>query len=90
MYETPVTECTIATQDPSTGACSARIGGENLTAKTAMKSVGTSVAALAAIVAGAVGVTSIAFVPASPAQVQLAAVGAPMPQDPPPPLPVPA
>jgi hypothetical protein len=58
--------------------------------KTTMKSVGTSVAALGAIGAAAVGVTSIAFVPASQAQVQLAAVGAPMPQDPPPPPPVPA
>jgi hypothetical protein len=50
-----------------------------------MKSVATSVAAVGAIGAAAVGVTSAAFVPASPAQVQLAAVGAPLPQDPPPP-----
>jgi hypothetical protein len=52
-----------------------------------MKSVATSVAALGAIGAAAVGVTSAAFVPAGPAQVQLAAVGAPLPQDPPPPAP---
>jgi len=54
-----------------------------------MKSVATSVAALGAIGAAAVGVTSVAFVPASPAQVQLAAFGAPLPQDPPPPPPPP-
>jgi hypothetical protein len=59
-----------------------------------MKSVATSVAALGAIGAAAVGVTSIASVPfGSPAQVQLAAVGAPygpaLPQDPPPPPPAP-
>jgi len=49
------------------------------------KFVATNVAALGAIGAAAVGVTSIASVPAgSPAQVQLAAVGAPLPQDPPP------
>jgi len=54
-----------------------------------MKSVVTSVAAVGAIGAAAVGVTSAAFVPASPAQVQLAAVGAPLPQDPPPPPPLP-
>jgi hypothetical protein len=57
--------------------------------KTAMKSVATGVAALGAIGAAAIGVTSIAFVPASPAQVQLAAIGAPLPQDPPPPPPPP-
>jgi len=50
-----------------------------------MKSVATSVAAVGAVGAAAVGVTSVAFVPASPAQVQLAAFGAPLPQDPPPP-----
>jgi hypothetical protein len=54
-----------------------------------LKSVATSVAAVGAIGAAAVGVTSVAFVPASPAQVQLAAVGAPLPQDPPPPPPAP-
>ena len=54
-----------------------------------MKSVATGVAAVGAIGAAAVGVTSAAFVPASPAQVQLAAVGAPLPQDPPPPPPAP-
>jgi hypothetical protein len=52
-----------------------------------LKSVATSVAAVGAIGATGVGVTSAAFVPASPAQVQLAAVGTPLPQDPPPPLP---
>jgi hypothetical protein len=54
-----------------------------------VKSVATSVAAVGAIGAAAVGVTSVAFVPASPAQVQLAAVGVPLPQDPPPPPPPP-
>ena len=53
-----------------------------------MKSVATGVAAVGAIGAAAVGVTSAAFAPAGPAQVQLAAVGAPygpaLPQDPPP------
>jgi hypothetical protein len=53
--------------------------------KMSMKSVATGAAAVGAIGAAAVGATSIAFVPASPAQVQLAAVGAPLPQDPPPP-----
>jgi hypothetical protein len=57
--------------------------------KTTMKSVATSVAAVGAIGAAAVGVTSIAFVPGSPAQMQLAAAGAPLPQDPPPPPPAP-
>jgi hypothetical protein len=48
-----------------------------------MKFAATSVAALGAIGAAAVGVTSIASVLAgNPAQVQLAAVGAPLPQDP--------
>jgi hypothetical protein len=65
------------------------IEGEDLTMKMTMKSVATSVAAVGAIGATAVGVTSITFVPASPAQVQLAAVGAPLPQDPPPPPPAP-
>jgi hypothetical protein len=50
-----------------------------------MKSIATSVAAMGAIGAAAVGVTSIGFVPAGPAQVQLADFGAPLPQDPPPP-----
>jgi hypothetical protein len=50
-----------------------------------VKSVVTGVAAVGAIGAAAVGVTSIAFVGASPAQVQLAAFGAPLPQDPAPP-----
>jgi hypothetical protein len=54
-----------------------------------MKFVATSIAAVGAIGAAAVGVTSAAFVPASPAQVQLAAVGAPLPHDPPPPPPFP-
>ena len=54
-----------------------------------MKSAATSVAALGAIGAAAVGVTSIASATVSPAQVQLAAVGAPLPQDPPPPPPLP-
>jgi hypothetical protein len=50
-----------------------------------VKSIVTGVAAVGAIGAAAIGVTSIAFVGASPAQVQLAAFGAPLPQDPPPP-----
>ena len=54
-----------------------------------MKSVATSVAAVGAIGAAAVGVTSAAFVPASPAHVQLVALGAPLPHDPPPPPPFP-
>ena len=53
--------------------------------ETTTKSVATRVSALGAIGAAAVGVTSAAFVPASPAQVQLVAVGAPQPQDPLPP-----
>lgn len=52
-------------------------------AKT-LKSVATSVAAVSAIGAAGVGVTLAAFVPASADPVQLAAVGAPLPQDPPP------
>jgi hypothetical protein len=63
--------------------------GEDLTMKMTMKSVATSVAAVGAVGAAAIGVTSAAFVPASPAQVRLAAVGAPLPQDPPLPPPVP-
>lgn len=47
-----------------------------------VKAIVTGVAALGALGAAAIGVTSIAAVPA--AQVQLAAVGAPLPQDPPP------
>src|SRR5947209_5484585 len=62
--------------------------GEDLTMTTTLtttlKSAATSVAAVAAIGAAGLGVTAAAFVPASPDQVQLAAVGAPMPQDPPP------
>jgi hypothetical protein len=58
-----------------------------MTLGVTIKSVATSVAAFSAIGASAVGVTSIAFVPASPTQVQLAAVGAPygpaLPQNPP-------
>jgi hypothetical protein len=65
------------------------IEGEDLTMTMTLKSVATSVAAVGAIGAAAVGTTSAAFVPASPAQVQLAAVGAPLPQDPPPPPPAP-
>jgi hypothetical protein len=50
-----------------------------------VKAIATGVAALGAIGAAAVGVTSIATVSATgPAQVQLAAFGAPLPQDPPP------
>jgi hypothetical protein len=68
-----------------------RINGEDptlKTMKTTMKSVATGVAAVGAIGAAAIGVTSVAFNPASPAQVQLASwsgVGAPLPQDPVPP-----
>jgi hypothetical protein len=50
-----------------------------------MKSIATGVAAVGAIGAAAIGVTSVGFVPAGPDQVQLAAFGAPLPQDPPPP-----
>ncbi len=54
-----------------------------------VKAMATGVAALGAIGAAAIGVTAIAAVPAGSAgQVQLAAVGAPLPQDPPPPAPV--
>jgi hypothetical protein len=48
-----------------------------------MKSIATGVAAVAAVGAAAVGVTSIAAVAAAP-RVQPVAVGAPLPQDPPP------
>jgi hypothetical protein len=47
-----------------------------------IKSIATGVAAVGAIGAAAVGVTSVGFVPVSPAQVQLAAIGAPLPLDP--------
>ena len=51
----------------------------------AIKYVATGVAALGAVGAAAVGTASIASVAAgSPAQVQLAALGAPVPQNPPP------
>lgn len=56
---------------------------------TTLKSIATRVAAVGAIGAAGIGVTSAAFVPASPAQVQLAAFGAPLPQDPPPAPPLP-
>jgi hypothetical protein len=62
-----------------------RIDGEDPTMKMTMKSVATGVAAVGAIGAAAIGVTSTAFVTAGPAPVQLAAVGAPLPQDPVPP-----
>jgi hypothetical protein len=60
-----------------------------------VKAIATSVAALGALGAAAIGVTSIATIPAgSTPAVQLAAVGAPygpaLPQDPPPPAPAPA
>jgi hypothetical protein len=48
-----------------------------------MKSIATGVAAVAAVGAAAVGVASIAAVPAS-LHVRTVAVGAPLPQDPPP------
>lgn len=51
---------------------------------TSIKSAATGVAALGAIAAAAVGAASIASTESgNPAQVQLAAVGAPLPQDPP-------
>ncbi len=51
-------------------------------------SIATGVAALGAFAAAAIGVTSVAAVPAyGPEQVRLAAVGAPLPQDPPAPDP---
>jgi hypothetical protein len=74
---------------------SMRIDGEDPTMNTTMKSVATGVAALGAIGAAAIGVTLVAPFPAGPAQVQLAAIGAPasgwypQPQDPPPPPPAP-
>lgn len=50
-----------------------------------LKAIATGVAAAGAIGAAAVGVTSIASLPVTgAAQVRLAAVGAPLPQDPPP------
>ncbi|WP_322857667.1 hypothetical protein [Mycobacterium shigaense] len=53
-----------------------------------LKAIATGVAAVGAIGGAAVGVTSIASLPAAGAtQVRLAAVGAPLPQDPPPPAP---
>lgn len=53
-----------------------------------MKSVATSVAAMAVIGAVATGISSVATSVAPPdAQVQLAAIGAPLVQDPPPPAP---
>ncbi len=56
-----------------------------------VKAIATGVTALGALGAAAIGVTSIASIPAGgAAQVQLAAVGAPLPQDPAPPAPVPA
>jgi len=56
-----------------------------------VKAIATGVAALGAIGAAAIGVTSIASVSAvSAADVQLVAVGAPLPQDPPPAVPAPA
>ena len=54
-----------------------------------MKSIATGTAAVGAIGAAAIGVTSVGFVPASPVQVQLAAFGAPAPLDPPGQLPTP-
>jgi hypothetical protein len=56
-----------------------------------VKAIATGVAALGAIGAAAIGVTSIASVSAiGAADVQLASVGAPLPQDPPPAVPAPA
>jgi hypothetical protein len=52
--------------------------------KITVKSVATGVAAVAAIGAAAAGVTSIASVTPTMPQVQPVAVGAPLPQDPPP------
>ncbi|OBA64250.1 hypothetical protein A5647_02735 [Mycobacterium sp. 1100029.7] len=54
----------------------------------AWKNVAAGVAALGALGAAAVGVTSVAAVPT--AAVQLAAFGAPLPQDPPAPAPAPS
>lgn len=57
-----------------------------------MKSIATSLAALAVIGGAAAGLASSAsgVPPAGMTAVQLAAVGAPLPQDPPPPSPTPA
>lgn len=52
--------------------------------KTTVKSIATGVAAVAAIGAAAAGVTSIASVTPTTPQMQPVAVGAPLPQDPPP------
>jgi len=52
--------------------------------KSTVKSIATGVAAVAAIGAAAAGVTSIASVTPTMPQVQPVAVGAPLPQDPPP------
>src|SRR5262249_3077321 len=60
-------------------ACANRRG--NLIVKT--MSIATGVAAVGAVGRAAVGVRGIGFVPGSAAQVQLAAVGAPAPLDPP-------
>ncbi|WAJ43614.1 hypothetical protein OK015_20805 [Mycobacterium sp. Aquia_216] len=54
-----------------------------------VKAIATSVAALGALGAAALGVTSIAAIPAG-STLQLTAVGTPLPQDPPPPAPAPA
>lgn len=55
-----------------------------------MKSLATGVAALAVLGGAATGITSVAASVAPPgAQVQLVAVGTPLPQDPPPPPPLP-
>jgi hypothetical protein len=52
--------------------------------KSTVKTIATGVAAVAAIGAAAAGVTSIASVTPTMPQVQPVAVGAPLPQDPPP------
>ncbi len=52
-----------------------------------VKSLATGVAAVAAIGAAAAGVTSVASGTTSALQVQPVALGAPLPQDPPPPAP---
>ncbi|BAX93505.1 hypothetical protein [Mycobacterium shigaense] len=54
-----------------------------------MKSVVTSMAALAVIGGAAAGITAVAAA-GGPGRVELAALGAPLPQDPPPPPPPPA
>jgi hypothetical protein len=58
--------------------------GEDLIVKSTVKSIATGVAAVAAIGAAAAGVTSIASMTPTMPQVQQVAVGAPLPQDPPP------